>query len=103
MSLPPNSPFENWKEARRFAGPLPFSFTFQPHNNSVLIIEGVRSNWIPRPISVMDFSFPWIDSLGLQDAVLANAFILEQVPYFWKKANWKMQAVRKPFQGVWQP
>src|SRR5690606_34659075 len=28
ISLPENSPFSDWKEARRFAGPLPFTFTY---------------------------------------------------------------------------
>lgn len=27
IPLPSDSPFANWKEARRFAGPLPFTFT----------------------------------------------------------------------------
>src|SRR5690606_15335331 len=28
ISLPKNSPFADWKEARRYAGPLPFTFTY---------------------------------------------------------------------------
>src|SRR5690349_2830213 len=28
IQLPAHSPFKDWKEARRFAGPLPFTFTF---------------------------------------------------------------------------
>lgn len=28
VSLPESSPFSEWKEARRFAGPLPFTFTY---------------------------------------------------------------------------
>lgn len=31
--LPENSPFPNWKIARRFAGPMPFTFTFNPDTN----------------------------------------------------------------------
>ena len=47
ISLPENSPFTDWKEARRFAGPLPFTFTYNPTTKEVLIIEGVRQNWTP--------------------------------------------------------
>ncbi len=36
--LPKKSPFENWKEARRFAGPLPFTFTYNEKTREVLII-----------------------------------------------------------------
>lgn len=44
ISLPNHSPFSNWKEARRFAGPLPFTFTYNKKTKEVLIIEGVREN-----------------------------------------------------------
>src|SRR5690606_23500046 len=47
VNLPEASPFTDWKGARRFAGPLPFTFTSNEAENSVLIIEGVRENWIP--------------------------------------------------------
>ena len=39
IPLPAGSPFTDWKEARRFAGPLPFTFTYNPGNKEVLIIE----------------------------------------------------------------
>ena len=45
--LPTKSPFTNWKEARRFAGPLPFTFTYNKETIEILIIEGVRQNWMP--------------------------------------------------------
>src|SRR5689334_14909381 len=38
ISLPTGSPFADWKEARRFAGPLPFTFTYNVINKKVLII-----------------------------------------------------------------
>ncbi len=28
LILPKGTPFGNWKEARRYAGPLPFTFTY---------------------------------------------------------------------------
>ncbi|HRH60534.1 MAG TPA: DUF2071 domain-containing protein, partial [Chitinophagaceae bacterium] len=55
ISLPPQSPFTDWKEARKFAGPLPFTFTYNHTKKEVLIIEGVRQNWKPQPVKVLDF------------------------------------------------
>jgi len=92
VPLPPDSPFIDWKEARRFAGPLPFTFRFDAAARQVLIIEGVRENWTPLPIKVMDYSFSFLDSLNIEGVVLANAFIIYQVPYSWKKGKletWK--------------
>ena len=87
VALPPNSPFADWKEARRFAGPLPFTFTFNPQTKEVLIIEGVRQNWTPKPVNVLDYHFSFLEKLNLQNAVLANAFIINNIPYYWKKGR----------------
>ena len=92
VALPANSPFTDWKEARRFAGPLPFTFTYDPIKKEVLTIEGVRQNWTPRPVRVVDYTFSFFDSLDLEKPVLANAFIVENIPYYWKKGKteiWK--------------
>lgn len=85
--LPHESPFASWKEARRFAGPLPFTFTYDQPNSEVLIIEGVRSNWTPKPVMVIDHHFTFINSLNLNEARLANAFIIQNIPYHWKKGK----------------
>lgn len=87
VALPPGSPFSDWKEARRFAGPLPFTFTYNPANKQVLIIEGVRENWTPAPVAVADFNFSFINELKLNDVRLANAFIVRNIPYSWKKGK----------------
>src|SRR5688572_5306679 len=85
--LPENSPFADWKEARRFAGPLPFTFTFDQKRNEVLIIEGVRQHWEPAPIRITDYNFPFLDSLKIKEKTLANAFIINDIPYYWKKGK----------------
>ncbi len=85
--LPKNSPFADWKEARRFAGPLPFTFTYDSFTKRVLIIEGVRQNWIPKPVKVVDYSFSFLSLLNIENAVLANAFIINNIPYYWKKGK----------------
>ena len=92
VDLPSQSPFEEWREARRFAGPLPFTFTYNEEENSVLIIEGVRSNWKPRPIEVQSYRFGFLEQLDLGGVVLANAFEITNIPYYWKKGKkdiWK--------------
>lgn len=91
-ALPEGSPFQNWKEARRFAGPLPFTFTYQEEKKQVLIIEGLRENWTPKPVSIIHSKVDFIDSLGLPGTRLANAFIIRDIPYTWKKGRidpWK--------------
>lgn len=85
--LPDSSPFSNWKEARRFAGPLPFTFTYKPKTKQVLIIEGVRQNWKPQPIKVIDYDFQFLNKLGIKKPILASAFCVENVPYYWKKGK----------------
>lgn len=87
IPLPKNSPFTDWKEARRFAGPLPFTFTYNSEKKEVLIIEGVRENWTPQPVKVLDYKFSFLDNLQLKNPILANAFIINNIPYYWKKGR----------------
>lgn len=87
IAIPKNSPFNDFKEARKFAGPLPHTFTFNKEDNSVLIIEGVRQNWIPKPVKVIDYHFGFLKQLNLDNAVLANAFEISDIPYYWKKGR----------------
>jgi uncharacterized protein YqjF (DUF2071 family) len=87
IELPQNSPFSDWKTARRFAGPLPFTFTYNAKTKEVLIIEGVRQNWSPKPVQVLEQSISFLDSLKLKNTILANAFIIKDIPYFWKKGK----------------
>jgi hypothetical protein len=92
IALPKNSPFTDWKEARRFAGPLPFTFTYNSTTKEVLIIEGVRQNWTPIPVKVIDYDFGFLSSLKLDNPILANAFVIKNIPYYWKKGKielWK--------------
>jgi uncharacterized protein YqjF (DUF2071 family) len=92
VPLPEHSPFANWKEARRYAGPLPFTFTYNQEKKEVLIIEGVRQNWTPSPVKVIACDFGFVNSLQLKNTVLANAFVIRNIPYHWKKGKierWK--------------
>ena len=87
VNLPAGSPFSDWKEARRFAGPLPFTFTVDTEDKSVVIIQGVRSNWKPNPVKVNSHEFEFLDGLNLEGAILANAFEIRDIPYCWKKGR----------------
>jgi hypothetical protein len=92
VDLPAASPFNNWKEARRFAGPLPFTFTYKPASREVLLIEGVRENWTPKPVEVVKSKVGFMQQQAFKEAILANAFIIENIPYHWKKGKtelWK--------------
>lgn len=92
IALPQNSPFKDWKEARRFAGPLPFTFTYNEISKEVLIIEGVREDWIPKPVQVLESEVGFIRDKNFKEIVLANAFVIQNIPYYWKKGRidiWK--------------
>jgi hypothetical protein len=107
IHLPDGSPFADWKEARRYAGPLPFTFSYEKSAGSgrgagsaergtgsagrraglVTIIEGVRENWEPRPVKVKEYRVAFIEHLQLSQVRLANAFVIENIPYYWKKGK----------------
>jgi uncharacterized protein YqjF (DUF2071 family) len=87
IPLPENSPFADWRQARAFAGPMPFTFTYNDARKEVLIIEGVRQHWDPKPVHVTDYRIAFLKSLPLTEPVLANAFVVEKVPYYWKKGR----------------
>lgn len=92
IALPEHSPFADWKDARKFAGPLPFTITYNKATKEVLIIEGVRQNWIPNPVKVIEYHFAFLHTLKLETLILANAFIIYNIPYYWKKGKkeiWK--------------
>ncbi len=85
-ALPLGSPFTTLQEARKFAGPLPFTFDYERETHSMIRVEGVRSDWHPRPVhvDVHHNTFLQQKPFSQAEAVLANAFYLEEVPYRWK-------------------
>jgi len=87
VALPEHSPFDDWKEARRFAGPLPHTFTYNKSDQTVLIIQGLRQNWKPKAVKVKSYQFEFLESLNLENMVLANAFEINDIPYSWKKGK----------------
>jgi uncharacterized protein YqjF (DUF2071 family) len=87
VPLPVASPFPDWAAARRFAGPLPFTFTYDAAQKEVLVIEGVRENWTPQPVKILKDAVRFVQQPAFEGAVLANAFILRNIPYYWKKGK----------------
>ena len=87
VPLPAGSPFATWAEARRFAGPLPFTFSTAADPSRMLIVEGVRQHWEPQPVAVESHRAGFLEKLNLSRLVLANAFAVRDVPYHWKKGR----------------
>ncbi len=86
-SLPPGSPFRDLREARRFAGPLPFTFDYEPETHSLVIIEAAREQWEPEPVRVVVYRNEFFAGPQWQgvEPVLANAFYVGGVSYRWKR------------------
>ncbi len=92
IKIPEKSPFIDWKDARKFAGPLPHTFTVNNEDNTILTILGIRQNWKPKPVKVENYHFDFLNKLKLQNIVLANAFEIKNIPYSWEKGKiekWK--------------
>ncbi|TVR43540.1 MAG: hypothetical protein EA402_09565 [Planctomycetota bacterium] len=87
VPLPKDSPFANWVEARRFCGPMPYTFSVDAESSRVVLVEGQRSNWRPRAVAVLEHRVPLLAQLGLGHARLANAFVVESVPYHWHRGR----------------
>lgn len=87
IALPVDSPFTDWKEARKFAGPLPFTFSYNTAKNEMLIVEGVREHWAPKPVRVLQYNIPFLQEFRFNAIQLANAFIVRDIPYSWQKGK----------------
>jgi len=85
VDIPIGSPFSNWKEARRFAGPLPFTFTYKEVEQEVVIVKGIRQNWKPQPVQIESYQLPFFEQKKLEGGVLASAFEVRDIPYAWQK------------------
>lgn len=87
-SLPEGSPFPDWRTARQFAGPMPF--TFSPlADGSFVVVDGSRETWKPRPVEVKEWKVGLFDETPLSGSkpVLANAFAVENLDYRWERGR----------------
>jgi hypothetical protein len=83
--LPPGSPFADPAQARRFAGPMPFTFDYEPETHSVVSVQGLRGRWNARAVrvEVRRNTFVNREPFCRTTPVLANAFCADGVPYQW--------------------
>jgi hypothetical protein len=82
---PKGSPFPDLNTARKYAGPLPFTFDYERQTHSIICIEGKRTNWKPSPIRVEVAECTFFNSppfAGLTP-ILANAFYINNIAYKW--------------------
>jgi len=84
-TLPPESPFASIREARRFAGPLPFTFDYEDATHSIIAIEGRRTNWRPAPVGVEVKRLTFFEQPAFAGCTprLAAAFRVRDVDYHW--------------------
>ena len=88
--LPPDgSPFSNLTEARRFAGPLPYTFDYEQATDSIIGIRAIRQQWEPRPVAVDVRRNTFLEHEPFLSArpILANAFYVHDVPYRWEQGR----------------
>jgi hypothetical protein len=85
--LPEGSPFSDLHQARLFAGPLPFTFDYEPQTHSIVMIEGVREKWTPTPVGVEISQATFFDREPFRQArpILANAFHVNNIGYSWRR------------------
>lgn len=85
-ALPDSSPFATMNEARKFAGPLPYTFSYDPRSERMVVVRGLRKAWDPQPVSVAVSRASYLERepFASAGARLANAFYVEHVPYAWK-------------------
>lgn len=97
--LPTNSPFPDIETARRYAGPLPYTFDYERQTHSLILVKGVRKKWDPKPVNVEVRANTFFDDARFNGAtpILANAFYLSDVPYRWQPG--KREGIKNGTQG----
>lgn len=86
---PPGSPFRSWREARRFAGPLPFTLDYEPETDAVIAIQATRATWRPAPIDVDVRTLAFFDQAPFRGVkpILAGAFQVGAIDYRWERGR----------------
>jgi hypothetical protein len=94
--LPPGSPFADAVQARRYAGPLPWTFDYEPGTRSLIQIKGTRTTWEPHPVAVrvLDHGLLRRPPFAGVPAVLAQAFHVSGLDYRWERG------IRTPATGA---
>lgn len=87
--LPRTSPFSTLKEARRFSGPLPYTFDYEEATHSIIAIHALRQSWNPKPVAVEVLRNRFLEQEPFcsVEPLLANAFHVQDVPYQWERGR----------------
>jgi uncharacterized protein YqjF (DUF2071 family) len=88
-ALPEGSPFATMAEARRFAGPLPYTFEYEEQTGSITGVLAERQAWDPQPVVVEVRQNTFLEREPFCSArpILANAFHVRDVPYRWQRGR----------------
>ena len=85
--LPQFSPFKDDRDARKFAGPLPHTFSYEKATNSIVIVRGLREAWEPMLIDSKVLNCTFFDDPKFRRVtpILASAFYIANIPYQWER------------------
>jgi hypothetical protein len=84
--LPASSVFHDEKTARRFAGPLLFTFDYEKETHSVVCIEGRRQHWQPKLVQADIGRLTFLRTLfPSTEPRLVSSFFIEDIPYRWER------------------
>lgn len=86
-SLPQGSPFATPAQARRFAGPLPYTFDEERETGSIIVIKATRRHWDPQPIGVRVKQATFLERGPFAGSTpqLASAFFVQNIDYQWNR------------------
>lgn len=89
QTLPSSSIFSDFREARKFSGPLPFTFSYEEQTKRMVVVKGLRQSWTPKPVEVLSERASFLSSEPFQDVEprLVNAFYVENIPYQWAQGE----------------
>jgi hypothetical protein len=87
--LPAGSPFATAAHARRFAGPLPYTFGYEAGTGSMIVVKAYRTRWRPEPVAVDVSRLTFFNHGPLAGTrpVLANAFHVADLDYGWQRGS----------------
>jgi Uncharacterized conserved protein (COG2071) len=87
--LPAGSPFATAADARRFAGPLPYTFDYEDGSDAMVVVKAHRTEWRPEPIAVDVSRLTFFDHAQLTavQPMLANAFHVADLEYGWHRGT----------------
>ena len=85
--LPAGSPFATARDARRFAGPLPFTFDYESESHAIVVIKATRTTWRPAPVAVDVQRLAFFDQPAFRGCtpILAAAFHVKDIDYRWER------------------